>query len=138
MAKTQIPIQANEAVKTRSAVTTADAGPYTDASYPVSGAGVAQPMGYRSVAIFLRFTGGTAPTAQVTLLHRTAQGAVAGGSGWIQGAQSVALADGVAFFGTVMGRDFFPVITNITGAPTSVDVWATGWESYRNDGPRGA
>jgi hypothetical protein len=138
MAKTPIPLQANDGVKIRATVSAIDTGPFTDASYDVSAAGVAQPMGYRKVLLWLVFHGGTTPSAQVQLLHRIAQGNVAGGSGWVQGVQSVALYGGQAFFVDVMGRDFFPLITSLTGTPTSVDIWCAGWESYRNDGPRGA
>jgi hypothetical protein len=138
MPKTPIPLQANNGVKIRAGVTTPDTGPYTDASYDVSASGVAQPMGYRRVLLWLVFTGGATPTAQLQLLHRIAQADVAGGSGWVQGIQSTPLYGGTAFFADVMGRDFFPLITSITGSPTSVDIWCAGWESYRNDGPRGA
>jgi len=135
--KTSLSIQPNTAVKIRAGVTTGDSSPYTDAAYDVSKAGVAQPQGYKSVLIFLRFTGGATPSAIVQLLHRVSQGNVAGGSGWVLGVQSTPLFEGASFFCDVMGRDFFPLISGITGAPSSVDIWAGGWEAYRNDGTRG-
>lgn len=138
MAKIIVPITANNAVKVRSAVTVADSTTFTDANYDVSATGVVQPQGYRSVALFLRFTGGAGPTAQIQLLHRIAQAVQTGTTGWIVGAQSPVLVPGEAWIVDVMGRDFFPTLLNFTGAPTSIDVWCGGWEAFRQDGPRGA
>lgn len=114
----------------------ADAAPWADATYLPDDA-VLTP-GWMSGMFFVRFTGGTSPKVTVQLLHRAK---VTGGSeGWVAmpAVSTFELADGEGAVLDVMSRDVYPVITNVVGAPTQVDIYAAGWRAYRSDSPRGS
>ncbi len=136
MAKTKFDLsEKNGATRLRHLTSTpaVDSTTIDDTHFPADDA--CSPAGFKSVMVFCRFTAGTAPTATLQFLHRVEPTTVAG-SGWAVGPTTVTLSEGQAVWVETMGRDFYPRLAARTGAPTGIDIYASGWESFRYDGPR--
>ena len=90
--------------------TTADVEPNTSTPAPMDGSGFAGLSGY------LEFTGGTSPTADVTLWIKDTENNV-----WFEGATLTSIAGRVEirFAEAIRGRQFWLQFTNIAGSPTS-------------------
>lgn len=126
MAKTRVAShKGNGTAKLRSAVTTADSATLSDGNFdPTTATACAN---WFRVAIYPRFTGGTAPTVTIQILVR---GNIADGTGYwaVLPNKTAALTEGVIAIIEVGSRDVFFRVDAITGSPTSVDIWGTGWE----------
>ena len=117
------PIDSNGAQVART-VTAADTPPFIDSNCDPTTALITN--GWRSVKVFPRFTGGTAPTVSIQVLHRMLSVA---GNGWVAGPTWTGLLDGEAIELDVNGRDVFFAVTALTGSPTSVAIYVAGWSA---------
>jgi hypothetical protein len=124
------PIAGNQATLVR-AVAAADTPPLIDTNCDPTTALITS--GWRAIRVFLRFTGGTSPTASVQVLHRMLS---VTGNGWVPGPLWGALSDGEAMDLHVAGRDVFFAVPTITGAPSNVAIYVAGWDPvYQSGGP---
>lgn len=111
----------NYASKARSAVTAAESTTINDTNFVPGDAMAGQ--AWKRVLVFPRFTGGASPTVTIQPLYRC-------GSGWVTLTKTSPLAEGEGATIDVYGRDVFLRVDTLTGAPTSVDVYAAGWEPF--------
>jgi hypothetical protein len=94
--------------------------------------------GWKSVAIFARLTGGTAPTWSLQALFRMGPTTTTANA-WTTSpiVPDDTLTDGQFTIVEVGGRLIFPRIHAVTGAPTTVDIYVAGWTPLdRLDAPR--
>lgn len=93
--------------------------------------------GWKQVAVFAIFNGGTAPTVTIEALLKAVPAAgVVGASSWVRGAKTAAVGDRVLAILDVNGRHFFPRVDARTGAPTNFDIYVIGWTPYEYEGPK--
>ncbi|NUP13766.1 MAG: hypothetical protein HOW73_47625 [Polyangiaceae bacterium] len=111
----------------RTDVAAADSTTINDGNFPPANA--VDTAGSKSVHVFCRFNGGTAPTVTIEPLIRC-------GNGWVKLAQTAALAEGVAATINTFGRKVFFRVHAITGAPTNLDVFCSVAEPLVYDGPK--
>jgi hypothetical protein len=120
------PLSTMAAVKVRSSVTTTDSTTINDTNFDPTTATATH--GWKSVQVFPRFTGGTAPSCTVQVLYRMTS---ISGNGWALGPAVASLTEGQATAFSVFGRDVFFMVTALGGTPTHVDLWCAGWEAVQ-------
>jgi len=103
----------------------ADSSTLDDAHFPQTDGVLC--TGWKSVAIFAKFTGGTNPTWTLQTLIRAGATATTADS-WIYDAAGSATNSRVPIIVNVMGRLIYPRISALTGNPTAVDIYVAGWE----------
>jgi hypothetical protein len=115
---------------------TADSTTISDANFAPANAVCCE--GWKQVAVFVIFTGGTAPTVTIEpLLKAVPAAGVVGGSSWVRGAaKTAALTDRLMAIVDVNGRHFYPRVDARTGTPTSFDIMVIGWTPFEYEGPK--
>lgn len=119
----------NGANVVRNDVAAADSATINDTNF-VPGDATAG-VGWKSVRIFPRFTGGTTPNVTVQVLHRIA-------SGWVVGDTTAPMTENQSVIVDLMGRDAYFRIHALGGgvAADSVDLYCAGWEPIDAAGMR--